>query len=120
MAVPRADLPKSRGRAAISDAPMVRAYATRSGDRVTLFLVSRRVPGASDDGRTDVRVTLPFKTASRVTRYRHDGAWNADPLGDAPPVMVSEQVPAALALPELHLPELGPGRSEVYVFDGVR
>ncbi|MFV0332910.1 MAG: hypothetical protein ACK5JR_02400 [Tropicimonas sp.] len=122
-AVPTASLPEGRNRRAIRKAPLVDAYATRDGDRVTLILVSRRVPGypdPGDDGNTAVTVDLPFASAGRVTRHVQTGAWNSTNLKGREVSLVAEDVPPTDVLPQLTLPVLKPGSTVFYVFEGVR
>lgn len=74
---PTFDLPAFKRRAAIGGAPTVAVYATRRGDRVNVFVVSRRYPDfpvGSGDGYTPVGLRLPFTKASGVTLYRATGA----------------------------------------------
>ena len=118
--VPRRDLGPARGRQAVSDAPMVAAYATRAGDRLTLILISRRVPGlpeASETGATAVTVELPFQAAERITRYAQNGTWNG--TGDGAGIAV-KAVPKEMAGAVFSLPMLRPGSTEIIVFDGIR
>jgi hypothetical protein len=68
--------PKSRRRVAVDNAPLATVYATRDGQRVNLFCISRRFPGypdESDDGFTPMTVNLPFNKAQKVTLYRMTG-----------------------------------------------
>ncbi len=70
------DTPKSRRRLAVENAPLAAVYATRDGQRVNLFCISRRFPGypdKDDDGYTPMTVNLPFNTAGKVTLYRMTG-----------------------------------------------
>ncbi|MFP4381712.1 MAG: hypothetical protein ACLFUS_14525, partial [Candidatus Sumerlaeia bacterium] len=70
------DTPKSRRRIATQNAPLAMVYATRDGQRVNLFCISRRFPGypeAEDDGYTEMTVKLPFSKAEKVSLYRLTG-----------------------------------------------
>ena len=74
--VPSTDLPKTGGRPAVKDAPMVAAYATAADDRLNLFLLSRKIPDypiKGDRGTSPVTVHLPFQRADKVTLYRMTG-----------------------------------------------
>ncbi len=65
-----------RRRKAIQNAPLAAVYATRNGRRVNVFCISRTFPGypdAGDDGRMEMTLKLPFKTAQSVTLYRMTG-----------------------------------------------
>ncbi|WP_170844676.1 carbohydrate binding domain-containing protein [Aliiruegeria lutimaris] len=122
LAVPVADLPEEKGRQAVQAAPLVDAYATRSGDRVTLMLVSRRVPGLPDahrDGGKRVMVDLPFKTTQRVTRISQSGQWNSDNLTSREVTLQHQDVPPVSALPHLEVADLPAGSTIFYVFEGV-
>jgi hypothetical protein len=130
-AAPETKLEKSRLRVAVRDAPLISVYATRRGDRVNLFVISRRVPGypdAGDDGCTPTEIELPFHTAGSMTLHRMDGTYDAtnvrrqetrvERLGIAPPADLSRFVlgpqvgAAACGLP--------PASAFLYVFEGVR
>jgi hypothetical protein len=79
--VPRADLAKTARREAVDDAALVGVYATRDGDRLNLFVLSRRAPGwpaTKDDGCTPVEIALPFASADKVTLHRMTGPYDAD------------------------------------------
>ncbi|MFW6286316.1 MAG: hypothetical protein ACOC29_00080 [Candidatus Sumerlaeota bacterium] len=57
------------------NAPLADVYATRDGDRVSIFCLSREYPGIPEgnDGYTPMRVKLPFSSAEKVTLYRMTG-----------------------------------------------
>ncbi len=118
--VPRQDLPGEGGRIAVPDAPLLAAYATRSQGRLTVVLVSRRVPGqfgTEDDGHSSVTVDLPDILADRITRFWLDGPWNGhDPDGDAVRLR-SETRSGPERLSILDIPDLPPGNTEIYVFE---
>lgn len=68
-------------RKAMPDAPMVSLHASTEGDRLTIFLVSRKLddfPIAGDDGFTPVTLQLPVKDARKITLHR----LTADPRVD--------------------------------------
>ena len=129
--VPRRDLPPVARRPAVSGAPQVAAYATRSGDRLTVVLLSRRVPGYPEpdsDGFTPVRVDLPIRSAARLTLHRMTGPHDAHNL-ETEAVRVETldlAVPAAadrlIVGPDTGADGRGlpPASALVYVFDGVR
>lgn len=120
---PVMDLPKSRNLDPVIGGPLVAAYATRAGDRVTVMLISRRVPfypDPTDDGVSVVTVDLPFATAERVTRFSQTGAWNSHNLESREVEIRSEEVDPATFLPRLNHPALQPGMSVFYVFEGVQ
>ncbi len=74
--VPTIDLQKFRRRRAVEDAPLAAVYAMRSGDRVSVFVLSRKIPGypvEGDDGYTPVTVDLPFQRAQSITLHRMVG-----------------------------------------------
>ncbi|MDV7141170.1 hypothetical protein R3X27_00600 [Tropicimonas sp. TH_r6] len=118
--VPRRSLPHDRGRIAVPDAPLLAAYATRSPGRVTLILISRRVPdqvNPQDDGTTSVTVALPFSEARKVTRYWLEGPWNGHDLDGDAVRLRSEQRAVHESLPQLQISSLPPGKAEIYVFE---
>jgi hypothetical protein len=131
VSAPRADLkPFRRSRIEVDDAPLAAAYATRRGDRVNLFVISRRIPGypdAAKDGCTPTVIDLPFKHAARVTLHRMAGPYDAnnvesddvriETLDIAPPADVSRfALGAAVGAAECGLP---PASAFLYVFEGV-
>ncbi|MCX7819883.1 MAG: hypothetical protein N2652_11870 [Kiritimatiellae bacterium] len=74
--VPTIDLPKFQRRPAARDVPLAACYATRRGDRLCVFVLSRKVAGyplESDDGFTPVALELPFTGARQVRLFRMAG-----------------------------------------------
>ncbi|MFW6286874.1 MAG: hypothetical protein ACOC29_02935, partial [Candidatus Sumerlaeota bacterium] len=70
------DTPKHRRRQAIKNAPLAAVYATRDGDRVNVFCISRRFPEypkGEGDGFTQMNVKLPFTKADKVTLHKMSG-----------------------------------------------
>ncbi len=118
-AVPAADLPELRRRPAQRAAPMVATYATRSGDRLTLFLISRRVPAPGDDGETEVQLTLPISGAARLTAYEQRGRFDNHAVERAATRFESAAMPVPATLPAFTPPPLPPGEAVIYVFEGV-
>jgi hypothetical protein len=60
-------------RRALPAAPLVSVYAALDGDRLSVFLLSRKLdnfPVLGDDGFTPVAIDLPFAAAKRVTLHR--------------------------------------------------
>jgi hypothetical protein len=128
---PTVDLKKGALRIAVRDAPLVSAYATRRGDRINLFVISRRVPGypdAGDDGCTPTEIELPFHTARSMTLHRMDGKYDAtnvrreetrvERLGLTPPADLSRfTLGPAVGAADCGLP---PASAFLYVFDGVK
>ncbi|MGF1482885.1 MAG: hypothetical protein ACFBZ8_00810 [Opitutales bacterium] len=81
--VPTADLAGFKRRQAVDDAPMVAAYASRKDDRLTLFLISRKIPNfpnEGDAGFTPMTLKLPFTQAQSFTGYRMSGDHTAHNL----------------------------------------
>ena len=63
-------------RSALPKAPMISVAASTRGDRVTLFLISRKLdhfPITGDDGFTPARVQLPFSKAKKITLHKLAG-----------------------------------------------
>lgn len=74
--VPTADLPASGERPALDSAAMASAYATRNGNRYSVFVLSRKLdnyPIAGDDGYTPVTLHLPFQNPTAITLYKLSG-----------------------------------------------
>ncbi len=119
---PRADIPPLRKAPAVRNAATVGVHATRAGDRLTVMMVSRRVPGhpePADLGDTLVTLDLPIADATGVTQYQFDApyfAHNVDRVG-------AKLVASSLDLPSdfsrYEAPLLGPGQTMILVFDGV-
>ena len=130
-ATPTLDLKKSGLRVAARNAALVSVYATRRGDRVNLFVISRRVPGypdAGDDGCTPTEIELPFRTAGSLTLHRMDGQYDAnnvkreetrvERLGLTPPADLSRfSLGADVGAADCGLP---PASAFLYVFEGVK
>jgi hypothetical protein len=135
LSAPGIDLKAARRREAVENAPQVTAYATRQGDRLNLFVMSRRLPDfpapapdQADPGCTPVEVALPFASAERVELHRMSGPYaahnvDADRVGIevqqiAPPLDPSHfQLGAATGALECGLP---PASAFLYVFKGIR
>lgn len=120
--VPLRDLPARGRRKAAEDAPMVGVYATRAGDRVTVAVISRLVPGASGvtgDGHSAVRVDLPFGAAKSLVRYSVPVDYARNNL-EGPAVAIEAQ---AMTPPNgegtLEIADLPPASAQIYVFEGV-
>ncbi|MGJ3242751.1 MAG: hypothetical protein ACFE0O_07350 [Opitutales bacterium] len=129
--VPTVDTPAFKRRKAIDDQPLAAVYATRAGDRVSLFCISRKVagyPDPSDDGHTVFGVELPFNRAESITRYRLSGE-PEDTNIDAPVVTIESESIDPAQLREngqfiIHPPTGGgaqglpPAETFLYVFEG--
>ncbi|MEM1065110.1 MAG: hypothetical protein AAGJ74_06390 [Pseudomonadota bacterium] len=118
--VPVSDLPELRRRPAVRDAPMVAAYATRAGDRLTVFLISRRLPDTSDDGTTEVQLTLPFTGAATLTQFAQSGRYDSHAVSGPDTRFERTTLPVPDTLPAFRPPPLPPGEAAIYVFHGVR
>ncbi|MGG7566223.1 hypothetical protein ACQ5SO_08695 [Rhodovulum sp. DZ06] len=132
LAAPTADLEAvGRIRLAVEDAPLAAAYATRNGERFTLVVLSRRIPGtpgSDGDACTPVEVELPIRSAASLTVHKMDGPYDAHNFGPEEQVKLTEQAltpPADLSRFTLS-PAVGaaacgvpPGSVYIYTFDGV-
>ena len=119
--VPTFDLPAARSRSPVSNGPLVAVYATRSDDRLVLFVISRRVPGypyMEHDGSTNVTVELPITRARSVTRISQSGDWKSHNVDTTATRLVSETFPIPKTLPVLTVPSIPPGETIIFVFDG--
>ena len=129
--VPTADLPAYRRRKGAENVPLATCYAFRKGDRVCLFVLSRKLDGypeAGDDGFTPVTARLPFRSASSVTLHRMVGDPRTHNL-DGESVRIERiALPANVAKTEFSVDAttgadargLPPGATFLYVFEGVK
>ncbi|MEM8633366.1 MAG: carbohydrate binding domain-containing protein [Pseudomonadota bacterium] len=123
LAAPMIDLPASGRREAVENGPLVAAYATRTEDRLTLFVLSRRIPAYPDlehDGTTTATVDLPIVGANRLTRISQTGDWQSHNVDGPESRLFSEPIDVPETLPRLTIPALPPGETLVYIFDGIR
>jgi hypothetical protein len=77
LTTPTATLKGFDRRETVDKAPMIAAYATRKGDRLNVFVLSRKVPDypvADDDGFTPVTLELPISSAKKLTLHRMSGS----------------------------------------------
>ena len=73
---PTINAPEYARRKAGTNLPLVAAYATRKGDRLNVFVLSRRLdkfPVAGDEGFTPVELALPISSAEKITLHRFVG-----------------------------------------------
>lgn len=69
-------IPAFQRRQAVTGGPQTAVYATRKGDRVNVFVLSRRFagyPDAASDGFSAVELKLPFTSARKITLHRATG-----------------------------------------------
>ena len=121
----------TKTRKAMDAAPLTGVYATRNGDRYSVFVLSRKLdnfPYAGDDGFTPVTLRLPFKSARSITLYKMTGDPRATNL-DAENVKIQAQaIPVKDFSPDFALNAargaddrgLPPGATFLYVFEGTR
>ncbi len=127
--IPSDKLEKTKTRAEAAAAPLTGVYATRDGDRYTVFVLSRKLdnfPYAGDDGYTPVTLHLPFQSAKKITLYKMSGDPRAANL-DAENVKIqTEEIPAKEFSPTFVLDKargadargLPPAATFLYVFEG--
>lgn len=127
--LPTDKLDKTKTRKAIDAAPLTGVYATRHGDRYSVFVLSRKLdnfPYAGDDGYTPVTLHLPFQSAKKMTLYKLDGDPRATNL-DAENVKIqTKEIPAGEFSPTFVLNSargaddrgLPPAATYLYVFEG--
>jgi hypothetical protein len=127
--VPTVGLQKFRRRQAIPNAPLAAVYATRSGDRFNVFVVSRKIAGypvKGDDGYTPVTIDLPFTKVKSITLHKMAGDPKANNLTaddvkiqtvDIPVAQFAQQfaLNAARGADKRGLP---PAATFLYVFEG--
>lgn len=112
---------------------MADVYATRQGNRYSVFVVSRKLddyPLPGDDGFTPVTVRLPFSNPASITLHKLQSA-NGDPrannLDSDEVTIVTENIPIAEFDRTWQLTPargadargLPPGHTFLYVFEGV-
>ncbi|HEX8988529.1 MAG TPA: hypothetical protein VF816_11250 [Rhodocyclaceae bacterium] len=128
--VPTMDLPAYKRREPMRDAPLVAAYATLHGNRLCVFVLSRKMPGyplAGDDGYTPVTLELPIAGANSVTLYRMAGDPRANNVTSDEVRVETIALPAGHAGPRLVVNAdtgadrrgLPPASTFLYVFDGI-
>lgn len=128
--VPHVDLQEFRRRQAVEDAPLAGVYATREGDRVALFILSRKIadfPKKGDDGYIPVTVELPFSRVDAIRLYRMAGDPRANNVDEKQVEVESERIPASEFAQEFQLNEargaddrgLPPAATFLYIFEGV-
>ncbi len=131
LSTPTADLPKAHRKEEVDDAPLTAVYATRKGDRLNVFVLSRRIPDypvKGDDGCTPVEIALPFRSAAKVTLHRMAAPYDADnveadnvkieTLDLAPPADPARfKMGEATGAPACGLPAAA---AFLYVFEGVK
>lgn len=131
LSVPTVDVPAYKRRREAKDVPLAACYATRRGDRLNLFVLSRKIDGypvAGDDGFTPVTVELPLRAAERVTLHRMVGGPRAHNLDTEAVRIERVELPAAVAKGEFAIDAaaradargLPPGTMLLYVFEGIR
>ena len=127
--LPMDKLDKTKTRPAIEAAPLTGVYATRNGDRYSVFVLSRKLdhfPYAGDDGYQPVTLRLPFSSAKKITLYKMAGdprATNLDAMNvriEAQDIPIKAFSPAfvlngARGADERGLP---PAAIFLYVFEG--
>ncbi|MEL6645078.1 MAG: carbohydrate binding domain-containing protein [Pseudomonadota bacterium] len=116
------DLPEVENRPAVSDAPAIGVYATRQGDRLSVIVISRRVPDfpqAGDSGITDVRIDLPISTAQSLTRIDQTGTHASTNLTAPQTRFEATDISVPDTLPQLFIEGLEPGKATFFIFDGI-
>lgn len=117
-------------RATVERAPLASVYATRNGDRLNVFVLSRKVPNhpvAGDDGFTPVTIELPIRSARKLTLHRMTGSPSDNNLLSDNVRVERIELPPRTAQPRFTLnastgadsPGLPPASTYLYVFEGV-
>lgn len=130
LAVPVADLKAHDRRKAVAAAPLVAVYATRKGGRMTVAVLSRKVPNypfEGEDGYTPVTVDLPFARAAKLTLHRMSGEPRSNNLLSPHNVTVERIELGSWNGSRLQVGEasgadlrgLPPAATYVYVFEGI-
>lgn len=129
--IPSVDVPGFKRRKAMKDAPLAAVYATRKGDRFTLFVLSRKIPDypkKGDDGFIPVTVDLPFASVGKITLHRMTGDHRAHNYDSKEvdvetvelPVTAFRQAFAVNAATGADARGLPPASTFVYVFTGIQ
>ena len=102
--------------------PMAAAYASRRGDRLTVTVISRQVPGvpAGTDGRMSVVLDLPITGATRLTRYRATGDYRAENSTAEESRVAGQDLPLPSDPARLEIRDMPPASADIYVFEGAR
>lgn len=136
LSVPTRDLPAFKKRDAREDAAMVSVYATNDGDRVNVFVLSKKIDqfidenndgkiDEGDHGFTPTTIHLPFTSAESVTLFKMSGDPRANNLYEEN-VRIEERTGIGFD-PEFVLNKsrtgesrdgLPPGSIFLYVFEG--
>lgn len=126
---PTIDMPEFHRRKAASDLPLVASYATRNGDRLSVFVISRKldVPGGDQDGFTPVEITLPITNAKKMTLHRMSNDPRAHNLDDESVTVESIEIDNQWIGPRLAINTdtggyekgIPPASVYLYVFEGV-
>jgi len=96
--VPVRQAPAVGRRAAMAEMPEVAAYASRKGDRLTVFAISRRL-----DAALPLTLRLPIRSARSVTLHTLTGDPKANNLDAENIRLTSRELPAAVATPDFTL-----------------
>ena len=119
--VPVIDMPAHKRRSAMNDIPLVSCYATRSGRRLNLFVLSRKLdnyPLAGDSGVTPVTVKLPIQSAERITLYKMTGNPRSHNLDEEQVKLVKESLSGGLKDGTFTVPGgIPPAATLLYVFE---
>lgn len=117
-------------RATVERAPLASVYATRNGDRLNVFVLSRKVPDhpvAGDAGFTPVTIELPIRSARKLTLHRMSGSPRDNNLLSDNVCVERLELPPRTAQPRFTLNAstgadsqgLPPASTYLYVFEGV-
>ena len=96
-AVPTHDLKKMQRRKPMDDAPQIAVYAFRTENRMTVFVISRRVPGYPDPESascTPVTIILPELSTTSVMLHYTGGAYDDHGVDGHPPPIQTVEIPA--------------------------
>ena len=115
----------------VRNAPQIAVYATRDGDRVNVFVLSRRIPGHPDpeeDGCTPVEIALPFAAAQSLTVHRMAGPYDAHNIESDAVKIERRPLPAPADASRLRVDAatggeacgMPPASALLYVYEGVR
>lgn len=118
---PRGDLVPQGNRKAVKNAPLSAVYALRNGDRLSVVVVSRWVPGLDDPVLSDTleaEIALPILEARSLSEWGLTGDFSTNDVESdlVRPIRTIMAVPSDLSRFVVSIPA---GQAKAYVFDGV-
>lgn len=120
--VPAIDLPGWKRRVAVDDAPLAACYAMQGEERLSVFLINRKLadyPQAGDDGQVPFTVNLPISSAESVRVYYLSGDYDTENYTAPNVELIEEELQAEKFDGTLQV-TLPAASMRVFVLDGVK